>query len=111
MPPATSALSWNSNYLEDLNSNNKHQSEELSSKIQPRATSDIDLVEIAENTPHSHYAKKHPGAGWAGFRHPLYGGYLDHLKDGARSSGSSNVDGNFRSAGLDENEDNAILDH
>eukprot|EP00537_Pseudo-nitzschia_pungens_P018053 CAMPEP_0172404656 /NCGR_PEP_ID=MMETSP1061-20121228/63943_1 /TAXON_ID=37318 /ORGANISM="Pseudo-nitzschia pungens, Strain cf. pungens" /LENGTH=94 /DNA_ID=CAMNT_0013139549 /DNA_START=291 /DNA_END=575 /DNA_ORIENTATION=- len=30
-------------------------------------------------TPEEHYAKDHFGAGWAGYKHPLYGGYLDHL--------------------------------
>ena len=33
---------------------------------------------IAE-TPDDHYAKHHPGAGWAGYKDPMYGGYLDHL--------------------------------
>lgn len=30
-------------------------------------------------TPDDHYAKDHPGAGWAGYKDPMYGGYLDHL--------------------------------
>eukprot|EP00593_Proboscia_inermis_P005596 CAMPEP_0171318146 /NCGR_PEP_ID=MMETSP0816-20121228/86103_1 /TAXON_ID=420281 /ORGANISM="Proboscia inermis, Strain CCAP1064/1" /LENGTH=63 /DNA_ID=CAMNT_0011812285 /DNA_START=152 /DNA_END=343 /DNA_ORIENTATION=+ len=38
-----------------------------------------DLEEVAKRTPDDHYAKEHPGAGWAGFKHPQYGGYLDNL--------------------------------
>jgi len=39
----------------------------------------FDLDEVAARTPDEHFAKKHPGAGWAGYKHPLYGGYLDAL--------------------------------
>lgn len=44
------------------------------------------LEEIAASTPDDHYAKKHPGAGWAGYKHPRFGGYLDAL------SSSSTID-------------------
>lgn len=37
------------------------------------------VPEIFEEPPDDHYAKDHFGAGWAGYKHPLYGGYLDHL--------------------------------
>lgn len=40
---------------------------------------------IAE-TPDDHYAKDHPGAGWAGYKDPMYGGYLDHLSSNGDST-------------------------
>ena len=44
---------------------------------------------IAE-TPDDHYAKVHPGAGWAGYKHPMYGGYLDNLAISSSSSSTKN---------------------
>ncbi len=38
-----------------------------------------DLDEVAAATPDDHYAKINPGAGWAGYKHPMFGGYLDAL--------------------------------
>lgn len=38
------------------------------------------LEQISDLTPAYHYAKNNPGAGWAGYKHPLYGGYLENLK-------------------------------
>ena len=48
---------------------------------------DMAMEEVVRRTPDDHYAKHHPGAGWAGYKHPMYGGYLDHL-----SSSSSEGD-------------------
>mmetsp|Transcript_8898 Transcript_8898/g.10631 ORF Transcript_8898/g.10631 Transcript_8898/m.10631 type:complete len:157 (-) Transcript_8898:147-617(-) len=31
------------------------------------------------STPNDHYAKLHPMAGWAGYKHSNWGGYLDNL--------------------------------
>ena len=47
----------------------------------PRAlTSPADSAESMHETPPvEHYAHDQPGAGWAGYKHPAYGGYLDHL--------------------------------
>lgn len=39
-----------------------------------------DLKETAAQTPDEHYAKENPGAGWAGYQHPMFGGYLNNLK-------------------------------
>lgn len=39
----------------------------------------IDCANTIEETPDDHYAKDHPGAGWAGYKDHMYGGYLDHL--------------------------------
>jgi hypothetical protein len=38
------------------------------------------LDQIRSITPDDHYAKHYTGAGWAGYNHPLYGGYLNNLK-------------------------------
>ena len=92
------------NYLEGLNANDNLPE---GSGIRPRAALDIDLAEVAENTPDLHYAKKHPGAGWAGFRHPLYGGYLDNLRDG---DGDSNTSEGRYKTGPDTNDDVATFD-
>jgi hypothetical protein len=37
------------------------------------------LEEVAKLTPDEHYAKHHPGAGWAGYKDSKFGGYLDNL--------------------------------
>lgn len=37
------------------------------------------LKDVAAATPSEHYAKDNPGAGWAGYKHPMFGGYLDAL--------------------------------
>ena len=72
-------------YLDSLSTS--HKSSTASSPVkhttpikQPKAMPIFDLQKVAEETPSDHYAKKHPGAGWAGYHHPLFGGYLDHLK-------------------------------
>ena len=42
---------------------------------------DVDnFIQVIENTPSDHYAKKNPDAGWAGYNHPKFGGYLNNLK-------------------------------
>lgn len=38
-----------------------------------------DLEDVASITPDDHYARYHPGAGWAGYNHPQFGGYLDAM--------------------------------
>lgn len=70
---------------------NKH-SEEISPGHKQRWHSDHALIssscdhpvpnldQIRALTPNDHYAKHNPGAGWAGYTHPLYGGYLNNLK-------------------------------
>ena len=37
------------------------------------------LNDVAQVTPDDHYAKHNPGAGWAGYKSPKFGGYLDGL--------------------------------
>jgi len=34
-----------------------------------------------DDIPDEHYAKDHPGAGWAGYTHQKYGGYLERLSE------------------------------
>jgi len=45
------------------------------------------LQEVARNTPDEHYAKEHPGAGWAGYKDPMHGGYLDNLSENTFEEG------------------------
>lgn len=44
-----------------------------------QTSNDACLATVVENTPNEHYAKNNPGAGWAGYKHRQYGGYLDNL--------------------------------
>ncbi len=44
-----------------------------------QSTPSTDWSDTVEETPDDHYSKDHPGAGWAGYKDPMYGGYLDHL--------------------------------
>jgi hypothetical protein len=55
-----------------LNQNNKENDDQ--------AKTFFDLEETSQQTPDDHYAKDHPGAGWAGYKHPQYGGYLESLR-------------------------------
>ncbi|CAJ1970225.1 unnamed protein product [Cylindrotheca closterium] len=68
----TSSASFH-NAMEKNNEN--HQFQEQHSR---NSMVEEDAI-IARRTPDDHYAKHHPGAGWAGYKHPMYGGYLDHL--------------------------------
>lgn len=54
----------------------------------------VDLNQVAIETPLDHYAKENPGAGWAGYKHPLFGGYLDRLKENAWEEGKEADYGN-----------------
>ena len=45
------------------------------------------LQKVAEETPDEHYAKDHPGAGWAGYKNPMFGGYLDNLNENTFEEG------------------------
>jgi len=76
--PTQSSLS----YLDSLctTSNKGDILEERRDEIQ-------DLTKIRSKTPAEHYAKKHPGAGWAGFQHPQFGGYLNNLGENAWEEG------------------------
>ena len=55
-------------------------------------TSHENLENVVERTPEDHYAKEHPGAGWAGFKHPMYGGYLDHLSSSSAGTATLPVE-------------------
>ena len=66
-PVVTSSGGYLNNLSDENENNNQDQSYSNS------------LEEVAKNTPDEHYAKRHPGAGWAGYKNPMFGGYLDHL--------------------------------
>ena len=38
--------------------------------------------------PDDHYAKDNPGAGWAGYNDPQYGGYLENLDPNNTKNGA-----------------------
>lgn len=44
------------------------------------------IEDVMARTPEDHYAKQNPGAGWAGYKNPMYGGYLDHLSSPSAST-------------------------
>lgn len=54
----------------------------------------ITLDDVAAMTPEDHYAKNHPGAGWAGYKHPQYGGYLNQLSSNHHEPESSPLNSN-----------------
>lgn len=66
--PHTVATKSTGGYLDSL----QHQS---------TSNATINHATTIEETPDDHYAKDHPGAGWAGYKDPMYGGYLDHLSN------------------------------
>ncbi|VEU42934.1 unnamed protein product [Pseudo-nitzschia multistriata] len=70
----------NSNYLDSLT---PKSTEIPPPTMQGTAPEEDTTTEI----PDEHYSKAHFGAGWTGYKHPLYGGYLDHLNDNTKNSG------------------------
>ena len=58
-----------------------HIHEEKNTDIVNSKPISFDLDKTAASTPEGHYAKNHPGAGWAGYKDPQFGGYLDNLKE------------------------------
>mmetsp|Transcript_41749 Transcript_41749/g.100523 ORF Transcript_41749/g.100523 Transcript_41749/m.100523 type:complete len:219 (-) Transcript_41749:580-1236(-) len=79
----TSSASIHNTRGQDYHENEKNQFQDNSME------EDAMMTMIAKNTPDDHYAKHHPGAGWAGYKHPMYGGYLDHLQSSSLSASSS----------------------
>lgn len=76
------ALSSNNSYLDSLKPTS-------SASFGNSRQDEFDSMEdVIARTPEDHYAKHHPGAGWAGYKHPMYGGYLDHLSSSSSSSSS-----------------------
>jgi hypothetical protein len=67
------------------------------------STDDWAAETIAE-TPDDHYSKDHPGAGWAGYQHPMYGGYLANLA--CTSSSSSSTENNSSSSSSNNSSSN-----
>jgi hypothetical protein len=67
------------NYLDSL-STNENVIPDDSSTLRPFQSPISDLKQTATQTPDEHYAKENPGAGWAGYQHPMFGGYLNNLK-------------------------------
>lgn len=76
-----------------------------SKPIPKEEVSSNNLDGISKDTPNDHYAKNNPGAGWAGYKNPMFGGYLDNL-----SSSNSDNDGGSDGSGENENKTNAIFE-
>lgn len=90
-------LAFSTNYLESLTNDNSPadineetspstyleslSNEPIPNDIQPvnQRPVFVDLEIVSAETPSEHYAKNHPGAGWAGYHHPMFGGYLNNL--------------------------------
>eukprot|EP00546_Thalassionema_frauenfeldii_P017542 CAMPEP_0178896892 /NCGR_PEP_ID=MMETSP0786-20121207/1438_1 /TAXON_ID=186022 /ORGANISM="Thalassionema frauenfeldii, Strain CCMP 1798" /LENGTH=116 /DNA_ID=CAMNT_0020567371 /DNA_START=42 /DNA_END=389 /DNA_ORIENTATION=+ len=71
---ALSTSSDNKSYLNSLLSPSS-----LHHPVDHNTLTSLDLENVMKSTPDDHYAKHHPGAGWAGYKHPQFGGYLDAL--------------------------------
>uniref|UniRef100_A0A7S4ADF2 Uncharacterized protein n=1 Tax=Pseudo-nitzschia australis TaxID=44445 RepID=A0A7S4ADF2_9STRA len=70
----------NTNYLDSLTSRASFGSSSQSPVSPSLYTPETRTPQqVAAETPDEHYAKEHFGAGWAGYNHSLYGGYLDQL--------------------------------
>ena len=96
MMPVIHESATNNNYLDSLSTSRVHNQADLSlpsfdssdDKIVKNGVQFADLEAVAENTPDDHYAKENPGAGWAGYHHPMFGGYLDHLNQNNLEEGN-----------------------
>lgn len=71
------ALSTSSDSKDYLNSLLSPSSQDH--PVHDNTSTSVDLENVMNSTPDDHYAKEYPGAGWAGYKHPLFGGYLDAL--------------------------------
>ena len=77
-------------YVDSLSSGNSvidHFVVHGSSTTKRNQSSIPNLEQTSVDTPDDHYAKENPGAGWAGYQHPLFGGYLNNLKLNNRADG------------------------
>ena len=84
-----------SNGEKSIVTTNKSTDSYLESLMQPsfgaesNASTDNRRNTVVE-TPDDHYTKDHPGAGWAGYKDPMYGGYLDHLSSSENNDPTNN---------------------
>ena len=73
------------------------------------STYDDWAAETIAEIPDDHYAKDHPGAGWAGYQHPMYGGYLDNLAIASSSSSSTTQENSSSSSSSNNNNDGTAV--
>ena len=91
-------------YLDSLRHNPEGVAAATTKSTTTDAIASTDWAETIAETPDDHYSKVHPGAGWAGYKHPMYGGYLDNLasssstENNSSSSSSNNNDGTAAAA-------------
>lgn len=70
--------------LQSMNYNNENMNHELQDQQQQDQQQQDQEVENKKEKekkeiPEDHYSKNHPMAGWAGWKHPQWGGYLDNI--------------------------------
>ncbi|OEU06456.1 hypothetical protein FRACYDRAFT_254473 [Fragilariopsis cylindrus CCMP1102] len=98
---STKTTTTTCNYLDSLQLRHNNPDEGVVAAIAATTTTTSPTTEAiasastddwAEKTiaeiPDDHYSKFHPGAGWAGYQHPMYGGYLNNLAISSSQLGS-----------------------
>ena len=102
----TMAITTDGGYLDSLQTRcpkSEAETSEIFTTETAKAPTPTDgMAETIAETPDDHYAKDQPGAGWAGFKHPMYGGYLEHLSD------RNDHGANGASEGADGDDDSAL---
>ena len=81
-------------YLDSLRQEHPIGESPSSSSTAAGIDDEFEIISAAANTPDDHYAKNHPGAGWGGYKHPRYGGYLDHLSSCDATNANANETNN-----------------
>jgi len=75
----TAFSSHNNAYLESLSKSVAATSSAAESNLPLHRNQDVSLSDTSTMIPDEHYSKDHPMAGWAGYKDPKWGGYLDNL--------------------------------
>ena len=100
-PSSTTKTETDRDYLDSL----KHNPEGVAAATTASTTTDAiestNWVETIAEPPDDHYSKDNPGAGWAGYKHPMYGGYLDNLASSSSTQNSTNSNDNSSSSSND----------
>lgn len=65
--------------LQSMNYNNENMNHELQDQQQQDQEVENKKEKEKKEIPEDHYSKNHPMAGWAGWKHPQWGGYLDNI--------------------------------
>jgi len=77
-------------YLDSLQGHHPDGTATTSSIVDVDVDVDAESTRVTETEiPDDHYAKDYLGAGWGGYKHPRYGGYLDNLSSSKESNNIS----------------------